>query len=62
MAEFSDIVKIWTSWILVSVSREWSKANVLPFPLFAEVEDEDIADYLRSEYLRCDYLENCEIE
>ncbi|MEF2896854.1 MAG: hypothetical protein U0N69_06360 [Senegalimassilia anaerobia] len=39
------------------VHLTWSKTNVLPFPLFEEVECDSIADYLRSEY-----LENCELE
>lgn len=39
------------------VHLTWSKANVLAFPLFEEVEYDGIADYLRS-----DYLENCELE
>lgn len=39
----------------IVVHLTWSSSSVLPFPLFREVEGDDIADFLRD-----DYLENCE--
>ena len=38
------------------VHLTWSKTNVLPFPLFEEIEGDDIIEFMRN-----DHLENCEL-